>query len=604
MKVDIQTLQDTFKFSYSAFENSRLEADRVMNYYHNRQYEDYQLAILDRRGSPKETFNVIKTFSRLLLGYYSTVVNAIRVSAVQQDDTATAAILNDIVNYVFRKSNFIAEAEKIKLDLLLSGMMCCFLDVRETLKTDDFGRPIYDINISHVPVSEVVIDPMSRLEDYSDARFIHRFKWCSKDNMVKVFGASKVNKLEPYKNHVNQIDSEFTKFYKEQFKGQGDNYDAYLLIHSIMTDDKGDTYEVYWCDDTILSKSKITYREVKNPYRLHKLNTGNNVNEYYGIFREVLESQIAINQALVKIQLLINSSQIYVEDGVVDDIEDLLDAVNRVNSVIKVRALEGIKVVELSRAAAEQYVIIDKALDRIQRTLSINDAFLGMAYSHDSGLKVKIQQNASISALRYLTLAIEQFYRLLGKDLVNLIKQYYTASDVIRVADPEIIERWVYINQPLVLQAGVDDQGNPISSYVWEEYRDPATGEIKPDKNGKIILVPMPTSETDIQFTEADIEVDSVAYNDEAERSRLLMEQFLSGPLGQMLSQVNPSGYFRAGALAIKEVKTKNSDTLAEILNETSAMLQQGTPQTAMMQQGMVAGQEKPKSTANNLTGQ
>lgn len=103
MKVTIETLQDTFKFSYNAFEASRKEGNRVMNFYHNRQYEDYQLQILERRGSPKETFNIIKTFGRLLLGYYSTVVNAIKVSAVQRDDIQTAAILNDIVNYIFRK---------------------------------------------------------------------------------------------------------------------------------------------------------------------------------------------------------------------------------------------------------------------------------------------------------------------------------------------------------------------------------------------------------------------------------------------------------------------------------------------------------------------
>lgn len=604
MKVNIETLQDTFKFSYNAFETSRKEGTRVMDFYHNRQYEDYQLQILERRGSPKETFNIIKTFGRLLLGYYSTVVNAIKVSAVQRDDIQTASILNDIVNYIFRKNNFLAEAEKIKLDLLLNGLMCCYIEVEETQKTDDFGRPIYDINISHVPVAEIVLDPMARLEDYSDARFIHRFKWVSEENMVKVFGKSKVSKLNPYTNHVNQQDSEFIKFYKEQFRGYSNEYNAYLLVHSIITDDNGDTYEVYWCEDEILQKSKITYKEVKNPYRLHKLNANNNTNEYYGIFREVVESQIAINQALVKIQLLVNSSQVYVEEGMVDDIEELVDAINRVNSIIQVKSLEGIKVVEMSKQVAEQYVIIDKALDRIQRVLSINDAFLGMAYAADSGTKVRIQQNASISALRYITLTIEQFYRLLGKDIINLVKQYYTATDVIRISDPEVVQRWVEINQPLKIVVDIDETGQPVYNYAWEEYRDPATGQVKVNTQGQIILVPTPTSETDIQFTEADIEVDSVAYNDEAERSRLVMEQFLSGPLGQMLSQVNPAGYFKAGSLAIKEMKTKNSDILASILEETAMMLQPGNPQMELMQNGMVAGQEKPKSTANQLTGQ
>ena len=603
MKVNLETLQDTFKFGYEAYEASRKEADMVMDLYHNRQYTSDQLRILEERGQPKETFNIVKTFARLLLGYYATVVNTITVLPAKQRDLPTAQILNDLIDYIFRTNNFLAEADKIKLDLILNGLMCSYVDVEELKETDEFGRPKYKINISHVPIAELVLDPMSRLEDYSDARFIHRFKWITEEALVKTFGKDKAKKFIEYYNHVGKQDTEFNKFYVNKMVGLHKIYNAYLLIHSIMEDDKGEIYEVYWCGEQILEKNKITYKEVRFPYRVHKLNSNSNICEYYGIFRECVESQHAINQALVKIQTMVNTQKIFYQKGAVADVQKFINQVNRVNAVIEVEDLQGIKVENLSKDVLDQYQIIDAALSRIQRILSINDSFLGMAYASDSGKKVKLQQNASMVALKYLTSCLEQFYRVLGMDILGLIKQYYTAHDVIRIADDFNSQMWLEINKPLAYEDGEQTR------YAYEEYRDPATGELYEDPNGNIVLVPIPTADTDIQFTQADIKIDSVVYNDEEERVRMMLENFISGPLGQMLSQANPAGYFKAGAIAIRETKSKYSGQLAAILDETAGMLgEQMSPNGMTAEQNLMlgasAGQEIPKSTANDITGQ
>lgn len=600
MKVNIETLKDTFKIGYEQFEESRKEARRVSDYYHNKQYTPEQLEVLKRRGQPAETFNIIKTFTRLLLGYYSTVVNTIKVYPKQQDDIITAGILNDIVDYIFRSNSFITEAEKIKTDLILNGLMCSYVDVEELPETDEFNRPKFKININHVPIYELVLDPMSKLDDYSDARFIHRFKWVSREELKRLFPDYEI-KSNPYEDYLNQLDTDFEEHYKDRFIGYNKQYDAYQLVHTIITDDDGETWSVYWNYD-IIQKEKITFKEVKNPYRIFKLHNNTNTAEYYGIFRDIIETQNAINQALIKLQLLVNTQKVFVEEGAVENLKRFSDAVNRVNAVIEVKELSGIKVENLSSEAAQQYQIIDAALSRIQRILSINDSFLGMAYASDSGIKVQRQQAASITALRYLTLAIEQFYRLLGWDIVNLIKQYYTYHDIIRIADQSNTVRWVEINAPEMVPAGINPQtGEPIMAPVLEPYINPANGEPYVNKNGNMVMAPVPTKDSDLEFTRADIDVDSVAYNDEAEQNRLLIEQFLSGPLGQMLSQANPAGYFKAGALALKETKTKYSMELANILEQTANSL--SLQQQAAMQTGNAVGQERPKSTSNEQSG-
>jgi len=610
MKIDIDTLRDTFKIGYEAYEESREEAMLVMDYFHNRQYTDSQLATLSRRGQPPETFNIIKLFCRLLIGYYSTVVNTVRVTPQQQDDIFTASILGDLVDYTFRVNNFNAEGDKIKFDGMLTGLMCAYEDVIDTGKKDEFGRPKFEVKTNHVPSLEIVLDPMSRLEDYSDARFIHRYKWVSSEAAIKQFGKAKVEELDSYHNHLNIDEAEFSYTYNTQFHGNYKVFDNYLIVHTIIEDEQGKTWSIFWSGTTILDKKEITYKEVKFPYRVHRVHTSNRT-EYYGIFREVMASQDAINQALIKIQLMVNTQKAFVQTGAVEDLNDFIDKFNRVNAVIPVTDLSGIKVENLTREVLDQYTVIDKALDRIQRILSINDSFLGMAYASDSGSKVKLQQNAAMVGLRYLTSRIEQFYRLLGWDIVNLIKQYYTAHDVIRVADEYEGNKWLEINKPALVPV-MDSMGNPsidrntgmpLMRPVYEEVLNPADNKPLVDEYGNRVMAPIPTKDSEIAFTQADIDISSVSYNDEDEKTQVVLEQFINGPLGNMLSQVDPVGYFTAGSLAIKNTKTKYSPELSRILEAAAAKLG-GNPQAQQqMMNGQVGGQMSQSQAINQQSG-
>jgi hypothetical protein len=601
MKPTIENLKDTFKISYDVFEDSRLEALKVLDYYHNRQYTKDQLNVLNTRGQPAETFNVIKLFGRMLLGYYSTIVNNIKVIPAKEDNIITAQVLQDTTDYVFRTNNFNSEGDKIKLDCILTGLMCSYTDIEETGESDEFGRPKYKINIHHVPSTEILLDPMSRLDDYSDAKYIHRYKWVSQEDVDAMFGKAKREEIDAYYNSLDVDEADFTYTYNTEFQGRYKRFDNYLIVHSIIIDNDK-SYSIYWCQDEILSKKEITYKEVKNPYRIQKLNNSNKA-EFYGQFREVMETQDAINQALLKIQLMVNTQKAFVEDGAVDNLSEFTNQFNRVNAIIPVKDLAGIKIENLTREVIDQYTVIDKSLDRIQRVLSINDSFLGMAYASDSGAKVKLQQNASAVAQRYIVAKIEQFYRLLGWDIVNLIKQYFTATDIIRVSDNYQGNKWVELNKPLQIPTGqINPQtGQPILRMVFEEVIEPETGKPAKDKYGNIIMAPIPTLDTDIAFAKADIEIDTVSFNDDDQQNQALLEQFINGPLGNLLSQVNPVGYFQAGSLSVKNTRSKYSLELADILDQTSQMLQ--GQQVQAMQQGQLEGQMPQEQAMNNKAG-
>lgn len=608
MKATIEDCQDAFKIGYEAFEESREESALIWDLYHNRHYTVDQLNVLRTRGQPEETFNVVKLFARMLVGYYSTVVNTAVVRARNPRDVTTATVLNDTINYVFEENRFDILGDQIKLGGLVSGLLCCAEHVRDTGERDQFNRPINAIDLSHVPDYEIVLDPNSEEDDYSDAEYLHRFKWLGESDVIKLYGREAMNKMTAYYNHTEQPDAEFdvrtlgAGTSNSYFTGKYRVHDNYLVVHTVIIDEDQRRWSIHWHDRIMLSKTEITHREVKWPYRVQKLHSSNRT-EHYGIFREIAQTQLAINQALIQIQLMANSAKVFVQEDSVEDLEEFTVKVNRVNAVIPVTKLAGIKVEEMSREIMDQYTIIDKSLDRIQRVLGVNDSFLGMAYASDSGRKVKLQQSATIMSLRYVTARIETFYRSLAMDIGNLAKQYFRAHQYLAITDAMTGERWIEINKPISAPTGQPGpDGQPMMEPILLEVVDPETQEFLEDEDGNLIYAPVPESGTDFEFTPFNIKVESSSYNDEDEKGQLLLESVMSGQIGSMLGSVNPSGFFQMASLALKTSGTKYSPQMSEILEQTAQMLSQSPgaeQQASMTAQGSSGG--SPMSQALKL---
>jgi len=459
--------------------------------------------------------------------------------------------------------------------------MCTRQQPYKTGERDQFGRPIYGIRVSSVPDYELIMDPLSTAADYSDARFLHRFKWLPKESVIKMFGKAKIEELESNHNHLSipEADYDYTGLGHRGFYGRYKVFDNYLITHTVVEDDEGKRWSIYWSSEVELERKEITYKDVKWDYRIVKLQHST-YKEYYGIFHEVLETQKAINQALIKLQLMANSQKVFVEKTSVTDVAKFTDAVNRVNGVIPVKSLKGIKVENLTADAIEQYQIIDKAFDRIQRVLNINDSFLGMAFASDSGRKVKLQQNATIMALRYLTVRIEHFYQLLGQDIAALAKQYFTVDQVLRVADDIVGQRFIQLNKPLEKWSGQIDPetGQAIMEPVFEQVFDPEDNKPMVNDDGQLVFAPVPDPDSELMYSQHDIRIEAVNYNDEDERTQLMLETVMSGQMGQMMAQVNPAGFFKISSLSLKTMKTKYSPEIARIFEETAQMLQ-GSPE-------------------------
>lgn len=483
MKTDVKTLKDTFESWYTVNERSRLECTTVMDMYHNRQWGSSAIFELEERGQPKETFNIIKAMSRALVGYYASVVNKAQIEPKTYNDITKATILNDIMKSEYANTDFDMVDDDVKVNGFLSGVFISHTTVNPNGNKDMFGRNEMELEITDVSTDTVVLDPVSKKRNYSDARGIFEFKWMDEDSLKKEFNKNQKTlvKLDAYRNSLEVLEAEFTYRYENEFIGRYSVADMYLVVHAVMENQSGLLESVYFCGDVELARHKLNFPKDLTPYTVTKLQKSNR-EEYYGIFHEVIESQKAINQALIQLQLLVNSKKIFVEAGAVDDIDEFTRVAARVNAVVLVEDLDGIKVEVMSQNVADQYTIIDSAHSRIKSVLGINDAMLGEAYAADSGRKMKLQKNTGVMTLRYLTGPLELHHKHQATLAARLIADNFSAHQILRVTDDITGNRFIEINKPGLVPklppelASLVAQGMPID-YAFEAM---LTGQLNP----------------------------------------------------------------------------------------------------------------------------
>src|SRR5690606_10827779 len=114
-------------------------------------------------------------------------------------------------------------------------------------------------------------------------RWLHRFKWVPGEEIIKLFGKNKLDKLEENYNYLEIPEADFYFAHGGYNTGRYRVFDNYLLTHTVIEDEDGRRWSIYWCGDVVLRKKEITHKNVKWNYRVVKVHTSN-INEYYGIF--------------------------------------------------------------------------------------------------------------------------------------------------------------------------------------------------------------------------------------------------------------------------------------------------------------------------------
>lgn len=596
--------KELLELSNSNYDSSIRELEYVNSFYENDQWEDKNIKNFLETNMPPETYNLVRYYTDVLIGYFSLTLNDIQVVPSKPQYNIQASLLQDIVAYTMNTNNMKIKLSKIKRDSILHGVSCCYITPEWTKEYDSYGRKVYKIVIDYVPLNEIFLDPYSVEMDYSDATFIHRVRYVSKMELKKLFPKKK-----------KEIDQAMISSYTARDIYKPEDIYTYIdsmykqleLTHTVYVDEKDRRWSVYWTGDTVLEKKEITGLSTKFPYLISKTTKCQTVG-FYGSFHDILDTQKMINKMLAKMSLKAMGNKLYVESGAVDDIDKLQIQENSAAPIVELKDRGLSKILRDNGVVDIQSFLglIENAKKRMQDLVHVNDSILGQTYASESGRKVALQQNAAAAALEPLKQKIEQMYVTIGRAICKYAQQYYTTEQVLPLTDDIVGTRFVEINKPEKRWTGeIDANGMAVFEPVFIEYYDPATNEQVFDEEGYPIYIPLTTEETDIQYTDYQVTMSGVSYNNESENIQRYGEVILNGEMGRLLAQSDPAGFTRIMALYTRNIPSRLSEPVYELLLKSSKMIEeQYAQQQALQQEQQIANIQatQESGTARGMT--
>ena len=579
-KITPQYLREMAERSFEIYRDSYADADELYRFYTGRHFTDEQKDELRNSNIPAPIVNLIRRYTETIIGQIGVDVNTVRITPQQQADTPLAEILNDLVNKIFRDSAWdTTESQNMITQALLTGLACVEVIPYETEEKDEFGRPVIDIKINNIHYRDIILDPTSEKSDYSDARYVHRRIWMTREDMLRNFPDIELNSITSGGDSVGVDYSVAGKNNTQQVLNSQFAEDIYSVIHScIMVDEvdengKNRVYSVYWCHDKELQRTEITYNDVMFPYIIYKMNDEVLGSEFYGIMRDAVEKNKAINASGISQLRTINTQKkFYEEDALVDDEQTVEDALHAPGKSM-IRVGDVTKIVDAIKpgAAQEQQLIKDQQTKDMEQELGINPALLGLGFASDSGRKIEIQRGAAITSLNKTKRRIQELFRHIARACVSYIGQYYTFSYAYKIAESSTVDRWVEINQPAQVvvrdengEIVLDENGVPVTNYVYERALDPSNNEPMVDDDGNQIWIPITTFESEIRVFRGDVVIDTTSYDSEKETNLQLALGLMNSNHSQYLQSVAPDLYLITLAKLFRSFKNVESIEVAE----------------------------------------
>jgi len=575
-KADLRELIRIANLSKDTLKTARDEAAELWEFYDGKHFTDAQCKLLFSRGSPAEYKNIIMEIANAIQGYFLKVQNTAILKPRGQADSHRVMAHQSHIEYVKSISDFDDIQGQIILESLLSGLCATEYVVAPTGKKDEFGTPINEIKVVYVPSKQVMIDPYSVLPDYSDALFIHRWRWVGQRWIRGMFGSDKLQQLEARHIAVEGFDSEFDDVIGLKNDSWYDN-DRFFIMETQYRREDNTIERIFWHDNIILSREVLPTNTFT--YRVVKYKVDSKTEEYYGEFRNIKENQKALNQAIISFQGLMNGFRVIAQEGTFATDKEKMrfqNAMFTANQVAFVQNLNGVMIHNLQPQAQLQAQKILDTEASMFKVLGLNPAFLGFSDASSSGRKVSLQQNAAINSLTRLFNHLEKWHKYIMLDIIHFTTIYKNAYEVVTLTDEYNAQYQIEFNAPLIEKV-------ELGSEVWY------IPKTYTDKNGNIRRKNDPR--TDLSEIEVDIEVHTSDMNGSDSIDAVMLDNLINGVAGQSLMNAQPAAYFYIIGLKIKNLKTKNSEQVAQIYFNIAQQL------------GFVAPTVDPRQVMQNQTG-
>ena len=437
--------------STNNFKKTKKFSKKVREYYNGDQLDVTIKNILANRGQPEQYENNIAKHNNAILGFKKEREIDIQLFGRQQQDKASAEMLNALVKAITQVGDYSEQIDYLDMELALEGVSIAELSIDATGEFDEFGREHKDVQLRQVPSSEIFLDPFSRGKDYNqDARYITRCFWIDREDMFglgfpdeKIAECSNLN----YISDMVEDDLLTDTVYRKRVLL---SYTWYRKWDEATKKEK--YYYCFWSNFTILLQGVSPFAFKGFPYEVEFLNRDYDGDiRYWGLYRDVMPIQDHINYAKLRLQnMLANNKTLINKQALInEDIEQFNSEWSLDNATVMVEDINGIKDIKQNVQIQQILNIIIDGRNQISELLNSNKELLGTANNRMSGVGQEQRIQTGLVGLSRFMHSSDNLQKKIIKKVVEFIKQYYNTQRVVSIIDEDLIQNYITMNESI-----------------------------------------------------------------------------------------------------------------------------------------------------------
>ena len=481
---------------------SRTERATDAAFYDGDQISDEEAQEYEARNQKARVFNEIKPTVDWLLGGERRIRADWAVLPRTEDDSEASIRKSKLVKYIDDINNARWHRSEAYTDMTKCGEGWIAI---EYLPNNDGDNQIM---LQHEHWRYIVADSKSRRRDMTDMQYIWRVKVLDLQSLLNHFPEKRtelinlsddmdvleqdlfdesLTMLDPsgIDKHLrtgtmnfdqsSSSDRDGVKVYEmwyrqsekvELLRGEGsfnnEVYDAKNPDHKILVEHHGFTtveitrqqmYCSMYTDDTVLYRQKSPYKHNRFPFVRRYAYLKDREGTPYGVIRSIRDPQSDLNIRRNKALFMLSSVRVIMDQGAVEDKNQLAEEIARWDSIIEVKNGKNLKVEEGSERANAQLNVGEQNSAYIRQISGVTGENRGMDTNATSGIAIQARQEQGTVISTVLTDMHSLARKLEGEIVLSLIEQFYDKPFQFRITADNLKDKVEF--------AKINDEGEP-----------------------------------------------------------------------------------------------------------------------------------------------
>jgi hypothetical protein len=443
-----------FEEAEDASSEARKESERDRDYHDNKQLTSDELKELRKRRQPPYIDNRIKSKVDYLVGMEKQQRIDPRCLPRTPAHEEDADAMGQVLRYVSDEQNYDYKRSGVWRNLLIEGSG----GVAVAIKTGYNGEP--EIELRRIPWDRMFWDPASSEPDFSDAGYYGTVQWMDYRDAIALYpdGEEELNATLTTSTQSDTYDD------KPKYTVWADRKRKRVRIVQIWIKQAEEWHFAEYTKGGILKSGPSPYQDEHGgtePELFFQSAYVDRDNNRFGLVREMVLLQDAINKRNSKALHQLNTAQIVMTKGAVDDVEVARREAARPDGVILVNPVSGNGVQDSFQfntrtdLAQAQFLLLQEAKNSIDlkgpNATAMGDKAGGSAAA--SGKAILASQQGGMVSLGDLLDNLRHLDIRVFRAIYNRVRQFYTAEKWVRVTDDDKNVKWAGINiDPMQIQ--------------------------------------------------------------------------------------------------------------------------------------------------------